>query len=106
MSDDLVSKWKLTGLLEGNEGFSASRLSENLEACADFLIEKANSGSDVGSVAGVALPIIVRLANERNIWSIDMPRVYNEILEFFGGKNLSPDEEAEECSRFVEEFRE
>ncbi len=126
----LEQKWRSTGLLETYECGSkeAETLSHNLQSCVDFLLgneacldtqyiedtlylilRKDDKPKDE-YLAGMLLPIIVRLQMDRNITNIDIRRLYYCFLKYskawktkcVGVSML--DEEAEMCSDFARDF--
>jgi len=102
--DNIENKWRLTGLLEGNDGYDAMQLANNLEDCAEFLIENSDD-TDIKLKAGVLLPIVVILFNEENVKIIDMDRLYFEFSEYFDKvRFFMENDEPGLCRDFVKQF--
>ncbi len=99
-----VEKWRRSGLLEGNEEHDALVLANNLEECANYLIELPES-KDRELEAGLLLPIIVRLFNEQNVRMINMDEFHDKFCSFLEKHQpMTEDKEPEFCEKFVEQF--
>ena len=79
MNDELIKKWKKTGLLDKVEESLLLVISNNLENCAKYVIQKYDSSNGLKKesefVAGWIFPLVVCLGRNRNILSINMPRL-------------------------------
>jgi hypothetical protein len=101
---DIERRWRKTGLLEGNEGFDAETLANNLDECSNMLMQNpVNEKSK--QVAEIILPIVVRLFNEKGIRSIDVEHLYQKVTKSLDemGK-LTFHEEAEFVLEFTENY--
>lgn len=100
-NDEMLSRWRKTGLLDGLTLAQEILLAKHLQDSAEFLIKKSDSGQNVEQITGLMLPIIVRLGRDRGIYSVDTEKLYNDLFNKFS--NFVGDE-AEACCKFVEEF--
>jgi hypothetical protein len=123
--NDLVKKWKVTGLLDDFSGTYASskelrekrlkktwqeRVAENLEDFANDVLADENGDKDFN---GMAIPLVRRIYDEGNGLKAEyekMKEIYFEIIKKYGKvfddfKEMGmPDAEAEMCALIGETY--
>lgn len=99
MSEELVDKWRVTGLLDELDDKGKDELSEHLESAAHILMNVKEHNDDE-LWCSLCLPIITRIYRENNKVKIKLNvlrQLMNELKDVF-----NPDEhidwEAELCS--------
>lgn len=107
----ITEKWNTTGLLDAVETeLDKILLSQNLQNASTILI--GSKHKEIEIIAGLFLPIIVRLFTDKNLRIIDdMNKLFLDFVNFFEkNRNLiddlngyiSQDGEREFCEMFVD----
>lgn len=111
-----VEKWDKTGLLEATKESDKQELADKLERLAQVLVNYKSIGApNMEEVAGIILPILVRMYNERrDVCPTDMEKFYKEFVKDYDSHKaliddlnsyISQDGEREFCALYVESYK-
>lgn len=108
-SELFKSKWESTGLLESIKEDEKINASWVLEEMSSYLMSLTNSFPD--EVATVILPIMVRIMRDKEIYSFDTEKFFNDVCEkwnkreeMFTHEPGDLDDEAEFCALYVLQY--
>lgn len=120
---NIVNKWKKTGLLDATNPQDHFELSNMLEDLAQHLInrkadelqKKIVSENTTEEIAGIILPILVRMYNERrDVCPTDMEKFYKEFVKDYDSHKaliddlnsyIAQDGEREFCEMYVKGYK-